>query len=250
MCEGVQRCLLHPHSWVRLLAAQLLGLYLTRRTEHPDLAWIQDAAALKSCVLDSFEQLSLAETVDGELSLQVVKNLVALTRLILSLQEENLDLKDENLDHQDQKIDLCFALKRAVKLSNQELIHSPTSTVRRTLVFNYIAAVCLQSTEQQLQPVLKLILTPLQREVSNSKANPELKTHTQEVLDLIKTKMDDELFSKTLLEIQLDISKKRQERTANRKQNLILHPNVAAKRKIQQNEAKRSAKKARRLHKA
>ena len=121
--------------------------------------------------------------------------------------------------------------------------------MRRTLIFNFIAAVCLNSDSAEIEGVLRLIINPLQREISNAKANPELKTHCQEVLELIKSKVEDDIFSRTLLEAQLDINRKREERTATRKQNLILHPNVAAKRKIQQNEAKKSAKKARKYHK-
>ena len=30
ICAGVSACFLHPHAWVRLLAAQLLGLYLAK----------------------------------------------------------------------------------------------------------------------------------------------------------------------------------------------------------------------------
>ena len=61
-------------------------------------------------------------------------------------------------------------------------------------------------------------------------------------------RVDDETFSRNLMEVQLDIARKRGERNAAKKQNLILHPNVAAKRKIQQAEAKKNAKKARRMN--
>ena len=89
ICDGVHSCLLHAHAWIRLLAAQLLGLYLGKLSDscQQQLAWFRAGGGdetLKSVILDSFEQLNLADSVSAEMSLQVVKNLVALTKLILA----------------------------------------------------------------------------------------------------------------------------------------------------------------------
>ena len=140
-------------------------------------------------------------------------------------------------------------MKKAVKISNHELTSNPGVTVRRTLVFNYIAAVCLQAAEAQVGALLRLILTPLQREISNHKGNPELRAHSTEVMELVKSRADDATFHRVLVDTQLDLNRKRAERSEARKQNLLLNPQAAAKRKISQNEAKKNAKKARRLKK-
>ena len=56
------------------------------------------------------------------------------------------------------------------------------------------------------------------------------------------------MFSRTLLDVQRDITKKRGDRSAAKKQTLISHPHVAAKRRIQQAQAKKNAKRARKMN--
>ena len=89
-----------------------------------------------------------------------------------------------------------------------------------------------------------IILPPLHRNLSTNNPDTNLKNHCQEVLDLIKSKVDDEEFSKVYMEIQMNLAKQKGERAAAKKQSLVLNPKLAAKRKIQQNEAKKRAKKA------
>ena len=98
-------CLLHAHAWIRLLAAQLLGLYLGKLSDscrQQQLAWFRAGGSagtdetLKSVILDSFEQLNLADSVSAEMSLQVVKNLVALTKLILARGDEKGGTEQED----------------------------------------------------------------------------------------------------------------------------------------------------------
>ena len=72
----------------------------------------------------------------------------------------------------------------------------------------------------------------------------ELKQHCQEVLDLIKAQVNPDTFSEVYLEIQMNLSKKKGERAQSKKQNLILNPEAAAKRKIKMHESKKRAKKA------
>ena len=83
------------------------------------------------------------------------------------------------------------------------------------------------------QEVLSMTITPLQRTVSNTAGDDGLRKHAQEVLNLIKTKfVDDEIFTKTLVEVQMTMQRKRNERTENRKRQLVLDPELAAKQKV------------------
>ena len=150
------------------------------------------------------------------------------------------------------KLGLRFVTKRAVKMANQELVSTPRTIVKRTLVFNYLAAVCICGEaagrlEAEDSDILRLIVTSLQREISNPGGSAELRAHCQEVVGLLKARLPDQLFSRVLMEVQLRLSRVRGDRQVQKKQAVILHPAVAAKRKIQQNEAKRRAKKA--MHK-
>lgn len=202
---------------------------------------------LRSVILDTFEQLSLCTEATSELAIQAVKNLIGLTKILL------LPAWEETAG--DHRLGLRFVCKRAVKVANQELVATPRTIVKRTLVFNFLAAVCLcdeaagrleaASNGDRENDLLRLILAPLQREISNAGADAELRTHCQEVVALLKTKLPDELLSRELMAAQAKLSRVRGDRAAQKKQAVILHPSVAAKRKIQQNEAKRRAKKAR-----
>jgi hypothetical protein len=151
----------------------------------------------------------------------------------------------------EEPVSLRFVCKRAVKLANQELVSAPRSIVKRTLVFNFLAAVCLseevtsQLTSSEDSDILRLILAPLQREISSPSGNAELRAHCQEVVALLKARLPDELISREVMAVQLRLSRVRGDRQVQKKQAVILHPTVAAKRKIQQNETKRRAKKAR-----
>ena len=194
-------------------------------------------------VLDTFEQLSLCTEATSELAIQAIKNLIGLTKILLL---PSWETETEETD----KLGLRFVTKRAVKMANQELVSTPRTIVKRTLVFNYLAAVCISGEaagrlEAEDSDILRLIVTSLQREISNPGGSAELRAHCQEVVGLLKARLPDQLFSRVLMEVQLRLSRVRGDRQVQKKQAVILHPAVAAKRKIQQNEAKRRAKKAR-----
>jgi len=245
--KAVHNCLLHSHSWVRLLSAQLVGLYLANTT--PDQmkenmtvgvedCWLGSVDTFKSLVLDCMEQLSLNLDQEAELGTQVVKNLVALVKVTL------LEGWEEFLEKREAKVSFAWVMKKSVKVANQELISTPKLSSKRTLVFNLIAAACLDTSEESIVKVLKIILPPLHRNLSTNNPDTELKNHCQEVLDLIKSKVDDDTFSQVYMEIQMNLAKQKGERAVTKKQNLVLNPKLAAKRKIQQSEAKKRAKKA------
>jgi len=224
--DGVKVCLLHGHTWIRLLSAQILGQYLAALAAEPESGldtWIHAEDTLRSLLLDSFEQLKLVEIVSAPMSVQLMKNLVAMTKLIKP-------------PHENEEVDLSleFVLKKAINISNRELVNEAKQVVKRTLVFNYIAAVFMNAERECLtQEVLSMTITPLQRTVSNTAGDEGLRKHAQEVLNLIKTKfVDDEIFTKTLVEVQMTMQRKRNERTENRKRQLVLDPELAAKQKV------------------
>ena len=239
--RSVHTLLLHSHAWVRLLACQLVGLYLALVPATQMLAivtkggcWPQGPDTVRGLVLDLLEQLSLSQEADSELGTQVTKNLVALAKLLL--QEGWQGLETEASFH--------WMIRKAVKVANQELISSPKVKARRTLVFSLVAACCMDASEEAVVSVLPLVLLPLHREVSSSGPEAELRNHCQEVLDLIKTKVDPDVFSDKYMEVQMNLAKRKGERVAQKKQNYVLNPKLAAKRKIQQNESKKKAKRA------
>ena len=107
-------------------------------------------------------------------------------------------------------------------------------TVKRTLVFSLVAACCLEMAEGDVVAVLPLLLPLFHRQITSNSQDTEL----------VQAKVDSDIFSNIYMEVQMNLAKRKGERSAQKKQNYVLNPKLAAKRKIQQNEAKKKAKKA------
>jgi len=245
--QSVHTALLHSHAWVRLLSSQLVGMFLGQVNQDKIFlnistgeggGWLADIETLRTLILDSLEQLSLNKEPESELGTQVIKNLVALTKVTL------LPGWKELIEEKKEFVSFHWIMKKSIKVANQELISSPKIVAKRTLVFNLIAASCLDTAQENIVNVLGIVLPPLHREISSNQPDPELKAHCQEVVDLIKSKVEEDTFSSIYMEIQMNMAKKKGERVAKQKQNLVLNPEVAAKRKIKQHENRKKAKKA------
>jgi len=246
---ATHQCLLHSHAWVRFLSSQLIGLILSAASpaevaetaaQSSEDDWLASPATVRSLMLDLIEQLCLPvpEDSDCELGTQAIKNLVALTKITLAEGWGKVIEASENAPT------FPWVCGRLIKISNQELVKTPKETGKRSSVFDYIGAVCLDAEPKVVEAVLGMILSPLHRELSNTKGNAELKTQAQDVVDLIKSRVEEDAFNTIYTEIQLKNAKKKGERKEQRKQDLILHPQKAVKRKITQNLAKKGAKKA------
>merc|ERR1712013_823198 len=118
--KAVHNCLLHSHSWVRLISAQLVGLYLAgiepeqmkkNMAVEDDSCWLGNVGTFRSLVLDCLEQLSLNLDQESELGTQVVKNLVALVKVTL------LDGWDDLLEKKEAKMSFAWVLKKSVKMA-------------------------------------------------------------------------------------------------------------------------------------
>merc|ERR1712032_1487868 len=89
--RAVHTTLLHSHAWARLRACQLVGVYLAQvppekileRVKVGEDHWLSSVEVVKGLILDLLEQLGLNLEEDSDLGEQVIKNLVALAKLVL-----------------------------------------------------------------------------------------------------------------------------------------------------------------------
>lgn len=128
----------HPHLWVRLAAAQLLGFILAaldvdkviRLMDHPEdrdpddgFVFSDPVDKVRSLVLDSTAQLQ-PDTEFEELYDQIVKNLIFIARLLKTSSAESDKSEDGT-----KEISLFWLLKKLRKCVNLEVSQAPTSTV-------------------------------------------------------------------------------------------------------------------------
>merc|ERR1719244_474913 len=91
-----------------------------------------------------------------------IKNLVALVKVTL------IEEWDSFASEKDSKIGFAWILKKSVKIANHELVSTPNVSTKRILVFNLIAASCLESSKSTIESVLGTILPPLHRNLSSN----------------------------------------------------------------------------------
>lgn len=157
--EHSQSLLAHPHIWVRLAAAQLIGFILTSvdvdkvaeffndptdDEDQDNYVYSRSADTLRSLILDLVAQLYPDMTFE-ELADQVVKNLIFIARILKSLKESVTEDEEGNEGKERNKnLSLPWLVRRLRKAVNMEITQAPksTSVVRRVLnifvsVFKY-----------------------------------------------------------------------------------------------------------------
>jgi len=136
--------LAHPHIWVRLAAAQLIGFILTSldvdkvaeflnnpvNGEQENYVYSRSTDTLKSLILDLMAQLYPDMTFEA-LTDQVVKNLIFIAKILKSIKgtavkddKEDNESKDKNSNN----LSLLWLIRRLRKAVNIEIIQAPKST--------------------------------------------------------------------------------------------------------------------------
>ncbi|KAK4873532.1 hypothetical protein RN001_015561 [Aquatica leii] len=246
LSEYSQNLLGHPHEWVRLGAAQFLGfvlssldverlsrLILTKETEEIGYLYSAPESSIKSFTLDLSAQLQ--PDVNSELAEQVIKNLLFIARV---LQKVPIGKEDEK------GVNLLWLTKRMRRAVHIEVIKDHNSTVLRTAVFKWIAAVATVLELPAVLSVLHHLLAPLVRElVTTDESNAPLRQLAKEVSTLLKNCVGIEVYTSTLAKVEQRVELKRSERKRERTQLAVTDPEMYAKKKIRLNEKKKVLKK-------
>ncbi|XP_012255555.2 small subunit processome component 20 homolog [Athalia rosae] len=255
-----QSLLAHPHLWVRLAAAQLIGFILAATDadkvatllENPSenvgrngFIYADPIPTLKSLALDLTAQLQ-PDLLFEDLADQVVKNLIFVARVVKSVGIKDQKKLDDysNADNDIERISLFWLVKRMRKVVNLEVTQSPKSTVMRTAVFKWIAGVVATVPFENLTPVLFHMMSPLVREMATTEeSNAPLRHLAKDVSTMIKKGLGSEEYSKLLSKVQQKLDMKRAEKKKQRTQEFVTDPELAAKRKIAKQQKKKEAKK-------
>ncbi|PSN56059.1 hypothetical protein C0J52_11812, partial [Blattella germanica] len=210
--ENCQVLLAHPHEWVRLASAQLLGHLFSSLdadkvakaalSENHEFSRIEcgyfysDAKfKLKSLILDLCAQLQPCE-LSSDLIEQVVKNLVFLGRIMkrMSVTGQENDKEPDEESENNIKLSLLWMIRKMRKI--------------RTAVFKWIGAMVVDLGREGLPPVAYQLLSPLARELNSnneSDSGKQLSQLARQVASLIKKKIGMETYTRHLSRLQTNL---------------------------------------------
>ena len=249
-----EKCLLHPHIWVRLISAQIFGLLfennkadevvqslnryqknLTSTNENgrnpkrmkksmldQDPLFVHYITTFESSLI-KIQRLSLCSCsqlkpsgVTEEFSLQITKNLLYLSKLLLQFNSPQIDL----------------VIRRCSRLTTFESTKQPNEITRRSAILKFIAALVLD-LPSSITPHLKSFLTIIERELERDETttNLPLKALAQDVFDVLKRHCDIHVITS----LYADIAKERRIKRSERKQKLAIlainQPDVVYRKK-------------------
>ncbi|XP_061192168.1 small subunit processome component 20 homolog [Saccostrea echinata] len=249
----------YEHMWVQLASCQLIGLLFAAWTPEEilqpssssaqcDFIKMDSIKKLESLALDLIAQLQ-SQFLTEELANQIIKNMVFIAKvakLLTDRESSNDSVEKENSGTKDKKcLSLQWLIKKMIREANHEAVNQPKTTIKRSSVFKWVAAVSMDLGPQLLPSVVPVMMPALQRETNENNPNTDssLKRLAQEVLDILKKILGVEtytqLFAKTHKE-QFDRKETRKRKDA---VEAVSNPQYAAKKKMKKNLAKREAKK-------
>ncbi|KYM75651.1 Small subunit processome component 20 like protein [Atta colombica] len=240
--EYSQSLLAHPHLWVRLAAAQMIGFILTtldvdkivELINNPDndkiyegYMYSKPVETVKSLILDLVAQLYPDMTFE-QLADQVVKNLIFIAKILKSITgtiAKNNEKDDGNKAKNSNNLSFLWLIRRLRKVVNIEITQAPKSTSVRTAMFKFIAGIITTVPIEYLNAILFNIMSPLVREMTTTEeTNAELRQLAKEVATIIKKSIGNEEYIKLLNRIQqkLDIKKAERRKVRAQQVNLFL----------------------------
>ncbi|KAF6203330.1 hypothetical protein GE061_003748 [Apolygus lucorum] len=234
----------HPHQWVRHSAVQLIGLVVTSYKPSEVAAVANDPSLeksgflmsdtksrLKSLAHDVIAQLIPSEDINDKFLMQCMKLLTYLTEIVKDIQVS-----------EDSVLSLLWLVRMVQKMINYEVVHSPSSTIVRTMAFNYSAAVSLKLNKEELSGIAFHLLKPISRQL-NVDEDGDLKKAAREASGYIRKKIGADAYNEAMAKLSHLMDVRRAERKKQRSQLMVTDPERAAKRKIDKNLKKRESTK-------
>jgi len=240
-----EKGLLHPHVWIRAASAEFFGRIFDFQTPIEFIRSIEkffnenvETKAKRSkkfdlnnenlfvhfigetnslikiqrlclCVCSQLKPSGLTD----EFSLQVTKNLIYLSKILILSESKHLDL----------------VVRRTSRLTTFESTKHPNETTRRSAVLKWIAALIVEHSTM-LETHYNAFLTIIEREIERDETTT-LKNLAQDVFDVFKRHADIHLVTK----IYAEIATQRRTKRAERKQKLavlaINQPDIVYRKK-------------------
>ncbi|KAJ8314703.1 hypothetical protein KUTeg_006853 [Tegillarca granosa] len=267
--EHIEKHLLHPHVWVRLVSAQLYGL-LFMAWKPEDVIGSHDVQKQEYLQVGSYKKIETlavlfcsqlqSQYLNEDLAGQVVKNIIFITKVAKCYHTSNKlenerktendremeEGNEESSDGQDwRRLSLPWLSRKMIREANHEAISTPKQTIKRSSIFKWMAAVSLDLGADILPTILHILLPCLQREISDQTNTQDstLKNLAQEVVEILKRIVGVEVFTKVYNEVQKSRAVRKGDRKRQRALEAVSNPDIAARRKIKKNLAKQEAKK-------
>jgi len=257
--DTLRDLLLHGHIWIRISSSQLFSLYFACYTPEEMLTLKDEQVSyfsndIKAKVTDLcyiFHSQLKDSNLTQDIADQATKNLIYLTKLVVLFDVPCEQEKDEvvveepaSKSYTSSVISINRIIFKMSQLASYEASYSPKVPLKRSCVFRWSAALCLHLSEKQLEVHLCDILRPIHRElISTLNEEGELYKLSQEVIELIKSSVDKDLFALSYAKVQRKASSMKETRKRKIAEEAVHNPEKFALRKQKTNLAKRAQRK-------
>ena len=253
----VESLLSHAHEWVQLICTQIFGCVFSEwdpMEVAPDSgipsSWFvpEDLEEKLLKLSGEFCEHMKSKGITDKLAEQVIKNLLFLVRVLDNKYFRGLSPVDDQQSLPIHK-GILQILRKARTIVVHEQTYSPRETIKRVAVLKFCAAFFLNVKNPER--VLHIILDPLSRGINASLLSGtfqppkimKLRQLSQEVLEMIKSKVDSETFPQIYLKVTRIIARKQKARKDFRAQQVVRDPVKAAQRKIKNQQRKKLVQK-------
>lgn len=258
----VIKCLIHPHSWIKLVASRVINTHLSG-FDPVDLS-SKNGCSAKPFLCDLPGTLfviarNVCEQIDEPCE-QVSENLSLFAVKILTwavqAMHSNPDLRVESIDGFSGVDDEGVRDPLSSTINRLSSMAKGKGDFRRINVFKCFASFCATCETEMIISYLELMLVPLHRALTEAENMMSQKQHQddpdsnsldlfRDVMQLLEDKCGTEKFISVYSSVKTRAKEKREHRKREAASEAIRNPEIAAKRKIKKQERERERKKRR-----